>query len=128
MQENLNSIVIGPLQEILAARDARSLLRKEISLRNLPSLSLNLNVPGYPKSNEIAGRFFLYCLDDLKVYITARGIHLDEKYAILKKDEAGDFYIVPFSSGHHSLSEIKQFCEDFEDGPCLGPVYRRGYN
>jgi holo-ACP synthase/triphosphoribosyl-dephospho-CoA synthase len=113
-------MVIGPLEEILAARDARSLLRKEFSARYLPSLSLNLNVPGYPKSNEIAGRFFLYCLEDLKVYITARLIHLVEKEAILKKDEAGDFYIVPFSPGHHSIKEIKQFCEDFEETHALG--------
>ena len=120
MQEIFNSIVIGPLQEILAARDARSLMRKEFSLRNLPSLSLNLNVPGYPKSNEIVSRFFLYCLDDLKVYITARWIQLDEKEAILKKDEAGDFYIVPFSTDHHSLIEIKQFCEDFEEDHSWG--------
>jgi holo-ACP synthase / triphosphoribosyl-dephospho-CoA synthase len=120
MQEIFNSIVIGPLQEILAAREARSLLRKEFSLRNLPSLSLNLNVPGYPKSNEIIGRFFLICLDDLKVYIKARGIQLDEKEAILKKDEAGDFYIAPFSVYHHSILEVKQFCEDFEEGHSRG--------
>ena len=90
MQEILNSVVIGPLHEILAARDARSLLRKGFSHRNLPSISLNLNVPGYPKSNEIVSRFFLHCLDDLKVYLAARLIQLDEKEAILKKDEAGD--------------------------------------
>ena len=120
MQEIFNSIAIGPLQKILAARDARSLLRKEFSLRNIPSLSLNLNVPGYPKSNEIISRFFLYCLNDLKVYLTARLIYLDEKEAILKKDEAGDFYIVPFSTNHHALVEIKQICEDFEETHAWG--------
>jgi holo-ACP synthase / triphosphoribosyl-dephospho-CoA synthase len=120
MQEILSSIVIGPLQEILAARDARSLLRKEFSLRNIPSLSLNLNVPGYPKSNEIVNRFFLYCLNDLKVYLTARLIYPDEKEAILKKDEAGDFYIFPFSTNHHALVEIKQICEDFEETHAWG--------
>jgi holo-ACP synthase/triphosphoribosyl-dephospho-CoA synthase len=120
MQEIFNSIVIGPLEEILAARDARSLLRKEFSLRNLPTISLNLNVPGYPKSNEIVSRFFLHCLDDLKVYIAARLIQLDEKEAILKKDEAGDFYIAPFSTAHHTLLDIKQFCEDFEEDHSWG--------
>ncbi len=104
MQEIFNSIVIGPLQEILAARDARSLLRKGFSLRDLPSISLNFNVPGYPKSNEIISRFFLYCLDDLKVYIASRLIHLEFEKAIFKKDEAGDFYIVPLSSRSPILS------------------------
>jgi holo-ACP synthase/triphosphoribosyl-dephospho-CoA synthase len=120
MQDIFNSIAIGPLEEILAARDARSLLRKGFSLHNLPSLSLNLNVPGYPKSNETVSRFFLYCLDDLKVYITAHLIRLDEKQAIHEKDKAGDFYIAPFSTDHHSLIEIKQLCEDFEEKHAWG--------
>jgi holo-ACP synthase/triphosphoribosyl-dephospho-CoA synthase len=104
----------------LAARDARSLLRKGFSSRNLPSISLNLNVPGYPKSNEIVSRFFLYCLDDLKVFITANLIHLDEKQAVLQKDDAGDFYIVPFSADHCNLIEIKQICENFEETHAWG--------
>ncbi len=114
MQEISNSNVIGPLNDILAARDARSVLRKEFSLRNLPSISLNLNVPGYPKSNETVRRFFLCCLGDLQVCLAARLIYPDEKEAVLQQDEAGDFYIVPFTSGHHTLVEIKQICEDFE--------------
>jgi holo-ACP synthase / triphosphoribosyl-dephospho-CoA synthase len=114
MQEIFNSIVIGPLEEILAARDARSLLRKEFALRNLPSLSLNLNVPGYPKSNDVAGRFFLYCLEDLKIHLGSRLLRPDEKEEICKKDAAGDFYIVPFETGQYTLIEIKQICEDFE--------------
>jgi holo-ACP synthase / triphosphoribosyl-dephospho-CoA synthase len=120
MQKIFNSVVIGPLQEILAARDERSLLRKEFSLRNLPTLSLNLNVPGYPKSNEIASRFFLHCLHDLKIYFSAHLIHLDEKEEILKKDAAGDFYIIPLSSGQLDLTEIKQICEDFEETHAWG--------
>jgi holo-ACP synthase / triphosphoribosyl-dephospho-CoA synthase len=120
MQEILNSDVIAALQEILAARDSRSLLRKEFSLRKLPALSLSLNVPGYPKSNEITSRFFLYCLDDLKVYTRARLIRTDEKEAVLRTDAAGDFYIVPFSTDHHTLAEIKQTCEDFEETHAWG--------
>jgi holo-ACP synthase / triphosphoribosyl-dephospho-CoA synthase len=120
MQEIFNSAVIGPLHEILAARDERSLLRKEFSLRSLPTLSLNLNVPGYPKSNEITSRFFLYCLDDLKIYLSAQLIQLDVKKEILNKDAAGDFYIVPFSTGHQNLIEIKQICEDFEETHAWG--------
>lgn len=120
MQEIFNFIAMGPLEEILAARDARSLLRKEFSLRNLPSLSLNLNVPGYPKSNEIVSRFFLYCLDDIQVYLTARLLYTEEKEAILQKDDAGDFYIVPLSTGRHTVSEIKQICEEFEANHELG--------
>ncbi len=110
----------GPLQKILAARDARSLLRKGFSLRNLPSLSLSLNIPGYPKSNEIIHRFFLYCLDDLKIFITARLLCPDENEAVLQQDEAGDFYIAPFSTGQISPVEIKKIGEDFEQSHAWG--------
>jgi holo-ACP synthase/triphosphoribosyl-dephospho-CoA synthase len=83
-------------------------------------LSLSLNVPGYPKSTGIVSRFFLYCLDDLKIFVRARLLSLDEKEAILQTDEAGDFYIVPVSTGQMSLVEIKQICEDFEESHAWG--------
>ena len=35
-------------------------------------------------------------------------------------DDAGDFYLVPFSMNHFSLTEIKQICEDFEGNHQLG--------
>jgi holo-ACP synthase / triphosphoribosyl-dephospho-CoA synthase len=113
-------MAIGPLQKILAARDARSLLRKGFSLRNHPSISLNLNVPGYPKTNDIVHRFFLSCLEDLKIYLTAHRVSLNEKEAIVQQDEAGDFFIIPFSPGPMSLIEIKQICEDFEESHAFG--------
>jgi holo-ACP synthase/triphosphoribosyl-dephospho-CoA synthase len=107
-------MAIEPLPKILAARDDRSSLRKGFSLRNLPSISLSLNVPGYPKSNEIIHRFFTYCLDDLKIFMRANLLNPDEKEAILQQDEAGDFYIVPVLTSPNSSAGIKKICEDFE--------------
>ncbi len=34
------------------------------------------------KAMKLSSRFFHYCLDDLKIYLTARQIRLDEKEAI----------------------------------------------
>lgn len=44
----------------------------------------------------------------------------EEKDAIVQRDEAGDFYIVPFFPGNKSLIEIKKICEDFEETHALG--------
>ncbi|HEY9866361.1 MAG TPA: hypothetical protein V6D21_19475, partial [Candidatus Obscuribacterales bacterium] len=56
--------------------EQRSLLRKRFAHRGVPSLSLSLNVPGYPKSNAIVRAFFRYCLSDLQYYLNANQIFL----------------------------------------------------
>jgi holo-ACP synthase / triphosphoribosyl-dephospho-CoA synthase len=103
----------------LAARDKRSLLRKQFALQGLPSLSLCLNVPGYPKSNEYAKAFFRYCLRELRYHCKSHRILLDDP-GVEHTDEAGDFFIVSFSCGMLSIPEIKQICEDFEEKIPLG--------
>jgi holo-ACP synthase / triphosphoribosyl-dephospho-CoA synthase len=104
----------------LAARDARSLLRKEISLRGHPSISLNLNVPGYPKVNPVTTRFFSYCCEDLKFHLASNRVETEFEKAIVQGDAAGDFFIVPVSGDPHKLAEIKDICEDFEEKHAWG--------
>jgi len=104
----------------LEARDQRAFLKKQIALNGLPSLSLSLNVPGFPKSNPTVKAFFGYCLRDLKYALKANQIQLIEKDSIEICDEAGDFYLVPCSPGRSTLKEIKQICESFEQGHPLG--------
>jgi len=104
----------------LEARDQRALLKKQIALDGLPSLSLSLNVPGFPKSNPTVKAFFGYCLRDLKYALKANQINLIEKDSIERCDAAGDFYLVPCSPGRLTLKEIKQVCESFEQRHPLG--------
>jgi holo-ACP synthase / triphosphoribosyl-dephospho-CoA synthase len=89
-------------------------------LKDLPSLSLNLNVPGYPKSNENVKTFFRYCLYDLHTYFKAHQVYLNDRDAVERADEAGDFFITTCLSGLHSIEGIKQICEDFEEMHPLG--------
>jgi holo-ACP synthase/triphosphoribosyl-dephospho-CoA synthase len=89
-------------------------------LNGLPCLSLSLNVPGFPKSNPTVNAFFQSCLCDLKYTFIAHRIHILEKEAIEICDAAGDFYMIPFSTDHSSIPEIKQICEDFEENHSLG--------
>lgn len=104
----------------MEARDQRALLKKQIALDGLPSLSLSLNVPGFPKSNPTVKAFFGYCLRDLKYALKANQINLIEKDSIERCDAAGDFYLVPCSPGRLTLKEIKQVCESFEQRHPLG--------
>jgi len=104
----------------LEARDQRAFLKKQIALDCLPSLSLSLNVPGFPKSNPTVEAFFRYCLRDLKFALKAHQINLIEKDSIEISDAAGDFYLVPCNPGGFTLKVIKQVCEDFEQNHPLG--------
>ena len=67
-------------------------MKKQIALTGRPSLSLSLNVPGFPKSNPVATLFFAYCLRDLKYALKANLVTICEQEAIESCDAAGDFY------------------------------------
>jgi holo-ACP synthase / triphosphoribosyl-dephospho-CoA synthase len=86
----------------------------------LPVLSLSLNIPGFPKSNDTVKNFFRLCLCDLSFFLKAHLINVIEKEAIAGCDAAGDFYVVPVLPGRLPLHLIKQFCEDFEQSHPLG--------
>ena len=86
----------------------------------MSSLSLSLNIPGYPKSNGTVKAFFEECLNDLKYFLKANLVFIIEEESIEGCDAAGDFYFVPCSPGNLSLIAIKGFCEDFEQNHQLG--------
>jgi len=104
----------------LEARDHRAILKSQISFRGLPSLSLTLNIPGYPKSNLTVKTFFDYCLRDFKYFLKARLIDILDAEAIEMGDAAGDFYLVPCHPEGLTLDQIKQHCESFEQNHPLG--------
>jgi len=77
-------------------------------------------VPGFPKSTSTTKTFFISCLRDLKYILEANFIDVNADDAIEGCDMAGDFFIVPFTFVHLSLTEIKQIGEDFEENHALG--------
>jgi len=86
----------------------------------LPSLSLSLNIPGFPKNNSTTKAFFRYCLRDLKYTLRSYQIDIIDEEAIETVDAAGDFFLVPFFPGILTLQAIKQVCEDFEQNHLWG--------
>jgi holo-ACP synthase / triphosphoribosyl-dephospho-CoA synthase len=109
-----------PLQTILAAREQRALLRRQFEQKGLHTVSLSLNVPGFPKSNSVVHSFFRLCLNELGYFLKAHLIEIADSDAIVITDDAGDFYIAPCSTSYLSVPEIKQICENFEEGHPLG--------
>lgn len=111
---------IEPLQSILEAREERAFLKKQMTLKGLPCVSLSLNVPGFPKSNSTVKAFFSFCLNDLSYFLKAHLIDIQKEDAHERCDTAGDFFIVSCSKGVDTLPELKQICEDFEENHPLG--------
>jgi holo-ACP synthase/triphosphoribosyl-dephospho-CoA synthase len=104
----------------LIAREQRALLKSKIAEKGYPCVSLSLNVPGFPKSNPTVNNFFKYCLQDMQFMLKS---HLVEVYnidAIERCDAAGDFFVAPFTVGKLGIIELKQICENFEEGHPLG--------
>ena len=104
----------------MEARDQRAFFKGQIAKRGMPSLSLTLNIPGYPKSNSSVENFFGYCLIDFRCFLKANLINILDEEAVSGIDAAGDFYIVPYSPDIRTLHEIKQYCEAFEHNHPLG--------
>jgi holo-ACP synthase/triphosphoribosyl-dephospho-CoA synthase len=95
-------------------------LKKQIAQKGLASLSLSLNVPGFPKSNTTVNAFFKHCLKELKYNLKAHLVDILNNESIEVIDAAGDFYLVPCSTAILTFLEIKQVCEDFEQNHPLG--------
>jgi len=108
------------LDDILNAREKRALIRSQFVKTNLCTLSLSLNIAGYPKSNSIISFFFTEVLDELKPYLLANRIELQYTKKLILKDKAGDFFIVPFSNELQNTVALKKLSESFESTHTLG--------
>jgi holo-ACP synthase/triphosphoribosyl-dephospho-CoA synthase len=108
------------LELILEAKDKRADYRKTISDSRCVSVSLTLNIPGYPKSTELINSFFVNVLESLKDYLLANRVFIDSQNEIIITDNAGDFYIVPIVRSEISNSQLKEICENFEGNHKLG--------
>jgi len=104
----------------LTAKDNRAALKHQLTGKGLPLLSLSLNVPGFPKSNPIVQQFFGYCLQELKYFLKAHLLCLDEETSLESCDDAGNLFLVPILSTNFSGTELKLLCELFEERHPLG--------
>ncbi len=108
------------IKEILEAKEMRSKERLRIAEVGDISISLSINIPGAPKSNNEINLFFSECLSDLKRFLLSHRIVIDEKREIIILDTAGDFYLVPIHGKEISTKLIKEITELFEMEHSLG--------
>lgn len=108
------------LENVLDARENRASLRSQFVKNNLCTLSLSLNIAGYPKSNFLISSFFTEILNELKPYLLANRIAIQNNKEIILTDKAGDFFIVPFSNSTIEIFKIKELTETFESTHRLG--------
>lgn len=106
---------------ILAAREKRAFLRRQCAAAGQGTLSLSLNIPGYPKCAPLFSACFDLLLAELKDFFLARRILLCAEQEIVLRDEAGDFYLAPLNP-QQAFSDIKAVCENFEETHPLGRI------
>jgi holo-ACP synthase / triphosphoribosyl-dephospho-CoA synthase len=114
---NVDEIRIG----ILGAREKRAALREQYAQIGRDSISLSLNIPGYPKSTPLLSGFFNDVLQECKQFLQAHRIAIDTTQEVRQIDEAGDFYLAPIFDGQ-PLVTIKALTESFEGRHPLGRI------
>lgn len=108
------------LKGILEAREKRAGMRNNFAQKGFMSVSLSLNIPGYPKSNTLTHSLFTEIIDELKTFLAANRITINESQEIITCDEDGDFYLVSLSPDNISAGEVKNICEIFEEEHTVG--------
>ncbi|RUA11187.1 MAG: hypothetical protein DSY82_03895 [Flavobacteriia bacterium] len=109
------------LSKVLEARENRARLRKNIARSGFDSVSLTLNIPGYPKNNKLLSAFFSEVLKDLLIFLQANRIFINTDKKLQLMDDAGAFFIVPLQKNDLSdILEIKRKTEQFEKNHKLG--------
>ena len=109
------------LDKVLSAREKRASMRAQCAESGCGSLSLSLNIPGYPKSTPLFSKYFDDVLRECRQFLQAHRVPIDTTREIRQTDEAGDFYLVPVWEGPR-LAAIKALAEDFEESHPLGRI------
>lgn len=104
----------------MAAKEQRALQRGKIKQEGNLGISLTLNIPGFPKSNPLIKKCFSYCKTDLLYHLKSQHVELLEDQSIDTCDAAGDFYLVPCRGSQQTVSQLKEWLEDFEGSHPLG--------
>ncbi len=102
------------IEELLLAKDKRRDLRLQKLEKACVTLSFNLNIPGLPKSNDSFHAFFSACLKELKNYLLAHRIVINNETLHCETDAAGDFFLAEIVDSDYTAIQIKKCCETFE--------------
>jgi holo-ACP synthase/triphosphoribosyl-dephospho-CoA synthase len=79
-----------------------------------------LNIPGYPKTNEMITGFFNQICEEIFIFLEAYRILFKIHEKIV--DEAGNFMILDITTDNFSVIQIKEITESFEENHSLGRI------
>jgi holo-ACP synthase/triphosphoribosyl-dephospho-CoA synthase len=108
------------LTEILKAKEDRQIIRKGFSKLGYATISFNLNIPGYPKSDNSIRAASLIIKQELQNYLIASRIAVISEKIKIQHDEAGDICFFPIQDDKYDLRSIKDDLESFEENHPLG--------
>ena len=113
--------MISHHHRILEARENRASIRSQFADKGWASVSLTLNIPGYPKSNSATSSFFRQIKEQLIFYFQSVYPIFNVESEIHLTDEAGEFFIIGFVADENLAAIMKKLGEIFEN---LIPVGR----
>ncbi len=102
------------LDQLLAAKETLFAEKQRlIAHAQKPLISFSLNIPGWPKKNEIIDKFFFQLLDEIKRFCLSNRIMLDENSAQISDSAVGLSFYTVFQSDK-DVQTIKTITESFE--------------
>lgn len=114
--------MISHQNQILEARENRASIRFQFAEKGWASLSLTLNIPGYPKSNSATSSFFAKIKEQLISYFQSVYPIFKTESEIHIIDEAGAFFIIGFEADENLAAIIKKMGEIFENLVPIGRI------
>lgn len=110
------------LEKILKAKEQRQSIKQQNGKLGYASISLNFNIPGYPKSNDQLKKTFFFLKEELYNYLIIIKIDIKKDKIKTQSDEAGDICFFPFLQREKNLFKLKKQLEDFEEHHQLGRI------
>lgn len=110
------------LEKILKAKEQRQSIKQQNAKLGYASISLNLNIPGYPKSNDQLKKVFFFLKEELYNYLIIIKIDVKKDRIKIQSDDAGDICFFPFEQKKTPLFALKKQLEDFEEHHQLGRI------
>ncbi len=111
---------IENLTKILFAKEARKGIREKLSVNQFATISVSLNIAGYPKNTVVTQQFFDVILEDFKIFLLANRINISINKINENLDEAGNFYCSKIEDKTINLNQLKLLTEKFEQNHEVG--------
>ncbi len=109
------------LSKILLAKEQRQAIRQGIGNMGYATISINFNIPGYPKTDTLLSKIFILVNKELENFLKAHRISFKEQQIKTICDEAGDISFFPLIVEENTdYKAIKDKLEQFEESHPLG--------